>query len=490
MSSHDTAAAASAAVPDTAAAVGSAEPVGTAVQRLAAFAVGCRESLPAAVAADVPGRILDILGLALAASTEPGADAVPSVLRAVRRWGGIAESTVVGTGERLPAPVAALVNGTMAHALDFDDTHLPSVLHPSASVVPAALAAAEATGADGDALIAAVAAGIEICNRLGTAAYDAELRNSVFFERGLHATSICGTIGSAAAAGLLYGLDAAGIASAMGIAASMGAGLIEANRTGGTVKKVHCGWAAHGGVTAAVLAAEGMTGPPTVLEGRFGFFAAYTDGRFDAGALLDGLGTRWELLRTVYKPYPTNHFTHPGIDCALALRERGLTADDVASAELGVAAPVLRTIAEPAAEKARPASAYHAKFSGPYTVAAALTGGGGLGVTLSDFAELRADRLALAARIRCVADERATERFPTAFGAVLRVRTHGGELLEHRVDSSRGGPEHPLRSEELALKFAINATGALTDAAAQALTATVLGRRTATEIMQACIADR
>jgi 2-methylcitrate dehydratase PrpD len=437
----------------------------TAVARLAAFAVACRDSpLPPEVAADVPGRVLDVLGLALAAHADPDADAAPAATRAVRRWGGVGEATAVGAGDRLPAPAAALVNGVLAHALDFDDTHLPSVLHPSASVVPAALAAAEATGADGAALHRAVAAGVEVCNRLGLAGYDPQLRNSVFFERGLHATSICGAIGAAVSAGLLYGLSASGVADAVGVAASMGAGLLEANRTGGTVKKLHCGWAAHAGVSAAVLAAEGLTGPPTVLEGRFGFFAAHTGGFCDADALTGDLGTRWELLRTVYKPYPSNHFTHPGIDCAIALRAAGLDPADVAEAELGVAAPTLRTIAEPPAEKARPRSPYHAKFSGPYTVAAALLGGGGLGLCADDFAAAAfADpaRLALAARVRCVADPRATELFPTAFAAVLRVRTHGGARLEHRVDSSRGGPQHPLTADELALKFRLNAEPAI-----------------------------
>uniref|UniRef100_UPI000DE1FA73 MmgE/PrpD family protein n=1 Tax=Nonomuraea lactucae TaxID=2249762 RepID=UPI000DE1FA73 len=330
--------------------------------------------------------------------------------------------------------------------------------------VPAALAAAEATGASGAALVSAVAAGIEVCNRLGMASYLPEARNSLFFERGQHATSICGTLGAAVAAGLLFGLAEEGVAHAIGVAASMGAGLLEANRTGGTIKRAHCGWAAHAGVSAAVLALEGVTGPPTVLEGRFGFFEAWLDGRFDESAMLFALGRRWELLRTVYKPYPTNHFTHPGIDCALALRAGGLSPArvvDVEDVELGVAAPVLRTIAEPREEKVRPRSPYHAKFSGPYTVAAALLGGGGLGLAPDDFAVLTPERLALAARVRCVADERASDIFPRAFAAVLRVRTRDGDTLEHRVDSSRGGPERPLTAEELAVKFRANAARAL-----------------------------
>nr|BFE78225.1 hypothetical protein GCM10020093_008260 [Planobispora longispora] len=183
----------------------------THVRRLAEFAAGCRDDgLPAEVRGDVTGRVLDVFGNCLAAYAEPDGDAAPAVLRAVRRWGGTPEATAVGSGHRLPAPSAALVNGTLAHALDFDDTHLPSVLHPSAPVVPAALAAAEAAGADGAALTAAVAAGIEVCNRLGLASYLPGEPDSSFFARGQHATSICGAIGAAVAAALVSGLDAEG----------------------------------------------------------------------------------------------------------------------------------------------------------------------------------------------------------------------------------------------------------------------------------------
>ncbi|MFI6502555.1 MmgE/PrpD family protein [Nonomuraea typhae] len=455
----------------------------THVRLLADFAASCRDGLPAAVRTDVAGRILDVLGNCLAAYAEPDGDAAPAVLRAVRRWSGAEEATAIGSGHRLPAPSAALVNGTLAHALDYDDTHLPSVLHPSAPVVPAALAAAEATGAGGAELAAAVAAGIEVCNRLGMASYLPEAGNSLFFDRGQHATSICGTLGAAVAAGMVYGLPAAGLADAIGIAASMGSGVIEANRTGGTVKRVHCGWAAHSGVSAAVMALEGVTGPPTVLEGRFGFFQAWLDGRYDAGALLDDLGDRWELLRTVYKPYPTNHFTHPAIDCALALRER-LDPAQIEEIELGVAAPVLRTIAEPPEEKAAPRSPYHAKFSGPYTVATAFLGSGAvLGVSPDDFADLDSARLALAARVRCVADARATELFPRSFAAVLRVRLAGGTVLEHRVDSSLGSPEHPLTVDDLARKFRDNAGRALPEDRVAALVAAARSGASATQLL-------
>jgi len=306
--------------------------------------------------------------------------------------------------------------------------------------------------------------------------YDEELRNSVFFERGLHATSICGAVGAAVAVAMLQGQDEAGIASAAGIAASMGAGLLEANRTGGTVKRVHCGWAAHCGVAAADLARHGLTGPPTVLEGRFGFLQAFCGDRAHPDAVVRGLGTDWELPRVVFKPYPCNHFTHAGVDAALRLRAQGLAPTDVTAIELGVAKPVLRTIAEPPEAKARPASGYHAAFSGPYTVAAALLGGG-LGVSHEDFTDAAARdprRLALAALVRCVEDERCSASVPHAFPAVLRVTTRTGEELEARVEVNRGGPGNPLSDEELARKFHDNAVRSLPEERAAELAARTL----------------
>ncbi|ASW57968.1 2-methylcitrate dehydratase [Plantactinospora sp. KBS50] len=434
---------------------------------LAAFAVESRTSLPAAVSADAANRVLDFLGNSLAASaaTDPAAPH-RALTRLMLRRGGRPEAAVLPGGPLLPAAGAALVNGTLAHSLDFDDTHLPSVLHPSACVVPAALAVAQERGSSGARLLTAIAVGDEVCNRLGLASYVPQLRNSLFFEKGLHATSICGTVGAAAAAAMLLDLDTAGIASALGIAASMGAGLLEANRTGGTVKPVHCGWGAQAGVEAAAFAAEGITGPPTVFEGRFGFLRAHLDDAYDPEAVTAELGTRWELLRTVYKPYPSNHFTHAGIDCALALRAEGLDPDLVEAIELGVAGAPRRTIGEPAAEKIAPRSGYHAKFSGPYTVATALLGGGGLGVYLDDFTDdmLRDPRrMALARKVTVVTDDVCDREFPRRFGAVLRVRTRDGRRWEHRVGSSRGGPGHPLTQPELEEKFRLNAAWARVD---------------------------
>ncbi|MFD3775490.1 MmgE/PrpD family protein [Streptomyces sp. NPDC058612] len=457
--------------------------------RLAEFAAGCREGVPEGILHDAAARTMDCLGNSLGAlgphgDHDPRASPQAAALALARAAGGSPQATVIGGGLSVPADRAALVNGTLAHALDFDDTHLPSVLHPTASVLPAALAVAEATGADGPALLAALAAGGEVCVRLGMASYDPVLRNSVFFEKGLHATSICGTVGAAVAAGLLYGLTSAELAHAIGIACSMGAGVIEANRTGGSVKRVHCGWAAHSGVCAAQFAAAGVTGPPTVLEGRFGFLTAFLDDRWHPEPLVRGLedmgsAENWEYARTVFKPYPSNHFTHPGIDCALALRAQGLRAEDVVSACLGVASAPRRTIGEPRAEKVRPRTPYHAKFSGPYTVAAALLAdvrGAGPVVRHADFSpRALADpaRLSLAERVEVVSDAQCEDEFPLAFSAVLEVRTRRGPMLTARVAGSLGGPGRPLSEADLEEKFRSNAEPVLGKARAEEVVAAV-----------------
>jgi 2-methylcitrate dehydratase PrpD len=346
----------------------------------------------------------------------------------------------------------------LAHSLDYDDTHLPSILHPSASIVPAVLAAAEACQAEGADVVAAIAVGLEICVRLGMAGFiDGE---SLFFARGQHATSICGAIGAAAAVARVRRLPADQIAHSMGIAVSMAGGVIEANRTGGTVKRLHCGWAAHSAVVAASLASRGITGPPTVLEGRFGFFEAFIEGTFDPSALTDGLGTDWVAPTIFFKPYPANHFTHTAIDAALELRSRGIGHEDIESIHLGVATSTVRTIGEPLEAKQVPETGYQAQFSGPYVIAAALLGGSGLGLGLADFTdELATDplRRSIMARVTVGGDERCDAIYPMQFPAVMTVRLRSGEELVIERLVNRGGPGDPLSDEELGRKFADNA---------------------------------
>lgn len=441
----------------------------TLAEQLAAFAAGTSfDDLPDDVVASVKMRVLDTLGITAAA-------ACLETSRAARRWaaaqGGAAAASGVGVEHRLPANLAAFVNGVLAHSLDYDDTHLPSVLHPSATVVPAVLAAAERQGSDGRDVIRAIAVGLESCVRLGMAGYDASTRNSTFFEHGQHATSICGAMGAAVAVSMLVGREAA-VANSLGVAASMASGIIEANRTGGTVKRLHCGWAAHAAVSAAGLVAEGFTGPPTVLEGRFGFYQAWLHGEFDAAAISDGLGARWTVPDIFFKPYPANHFTHAAVDAATALRLRGITPDEIDRLVLGVPAPNHRTIGEPIEVKRAPETGYMAQFSGPYAVVVGLLGGGGLGASLEDYTdELAHDpqRRELMEKVDVVVDDRCTEIFPHQFPAVLTAYLTDGSTVVEEVLTNRGGTDRPLSFDELSRKFRDNVATALPDAESRAL---------------------
>ncbi len=428
-------------------------------QRLSRFATEFSyNALPSDVVRSVKSRVLDILGLCAAAAT---LDTSRAAIDFAVEQGGNSQAHVIGMDEKIPAALAAFVNGVTAHSLDYDDTHLPSVLHPSASVIPAALAAAELVAANGEDTIAAIACGLEVCVRLGMAGYDPVGRSSVFFENGQHATSICGAMGAAVSVGLLMGFDSKQIVDALGVTASMASGIIESNRTGGTVKRMHCGWAAHSAVSACQLVRHGFTGPPTSLEGRFGFFQAWLHGQVNYDAVLDQLGEVWEVPKIFFKPYPANHFTHTVIDAASALRAKGLDLGEIESITVGVAAPIVRTIGEPLQVKRRPETGYMAQFSGPYAVVIGLLGGGGLGASFADYDDnlvTDEDRRYLMSKVFVESDDECSKIFPHQFPTVLRITLKNGTELSEKALFNRGGPDRPLTQAELALKFAENAS--------------------------------
>ncbi len=442
----------------------------TLAQHLARFAVTTTfDDLPDEVVNSVGMRVLDTLGIAIAATD---LDTSRAAIAWANEQGGAATASAVGVKAGLPAPMAAFVNGVLAHSLDFDDTHLPSILHPSASVVPAALAAAQQHDADGKTLVRGIAIGLEVCVRLGMAGFDPKTNNSVFFEHGQHATSICGAMGGAVAAAVIGGATEDKVVDTLGIAASMAAGIIEANRTGGTVKRMHCGWAAHSALAASGLARHGITGPPTVLEGRFGFYQAWLHEPGRASEIIDGLGTQWAVPGIFFKPYPANHFTHAAVDAGAALRARGITPTDIEKLVLGVPAANLRTIGEPIEVKRAPTTGYMAQFSGPYALAVGMFGGGGLGASLDDYSDALsndADRRALMAKVDVVPDSRCDAIFPHQFPAVVTATLTDGTTVVEEVLTTRGGPERPLSFDEVSSKFRANAAPFLSESDVVAL---------------------
>jgi 2-methylcitrate dehydratase PrpD len=434
--------------------------------RLACFARSLTPAgIPLAVRDSVALRVLDTLGCALAAVPEKWADALTAPARA---WGGEGSSTVVGGTRRVAAPMAALANGALAHGLDFDDTHAPSITHASAVVIPTVLALAEERGLSGAEALAAAVAGYETITRLGMAA------PGRFHERGWHATAVCGAFAAALAGGRCLGLAEGPLAAAVGIAASCASGLLEFLEDGSEVKRLHPGWAAHSGVLAAGLAGAGLTGPGTGLEGRFGFYHAALGVRPDLTPLLDSLGSRWETLAVAFKPYPCCHYSHAYVDAARRLRDaHGIDADAVVDVECRVPAGEVPIICEPAEAKRAPRTDYDAKFSLPFTLAAAFVDGR---VGVETFAARRLEDpalLALAARVRYTVDPAST--FPSTFPGHVVVRLADGRRLEARTPSNRGGPEAPLATGEIVDKFRENAARALPEGQARALEKAALG---------------
>lgn len=284
------------------------EPAAAAVARfVAATAPG---ALPPAVLHEAKRSLLNFIGGAIGVANDPLVSATVGVLDP---FSGPRTATLIGRTERLDALNASFVNAVSANLLDYDDTHLATVIHPTAPVAPPLLALSEQRPLSGLHLLTAFALGAEIECRLGN------MVTGGHYARGWHITATCGVFGAAVAAAHALGLGAPQIAHALGIAASSSAGIVENLPTG--AKNVGIGNAARGGLLAALFAAKGFDGAPRAIEGPLGWARAMGDEpRLDE--LLGGLGTRWELLRNTYKPYPCGIVMHSVIDACLALRER------------------------------------------------------------------------------------------------------------------------------------------------------------------------
>ena len=437
----------------------------TAAERFAEWIAGLElVAIPPAVVAAAKLHLLDAWGCGLAASVLGVATAARE---AARENGGRGDASVIGGG-RLPASEAALANGMLCHGLDYDDTHSDAVCHVSAVMAPAAVAASEAAGASGAELLVALVAGNEVVTRIGMAA------PAAFHRRGFHPTSVCGVFGAAAAAARLRALGRREIAHALGIAGSLAGGIFEYLADGSETKPLHAGAAARDGLVAAALAAHGATGPTTVLEGRFGLFAAFADlHEVDLEPALADLGNRWETPRIAFKPYPACHYVHAPVDAAVtALAGQHVDVDRIVEIVMRVPEPAVSLVLEPAPDKAQPRTPYDAKFSLPYSVAARLVRGS-LDLNAFDERAIADPRvLSLARRVRYEITPFAT--FPRAFPGGARIRLVDGRVFEADLPYQRGGPENPMPAAEICAKFRANARAAIGDDGATVLEHAIL----------------
>ena len=424
-------------------------------RRLAEFAAGIDyPTLPPAAVERARMLLMDQVGISIRGRNDAGLSA--SMAAALRHLGlaagGIAgadtaaRASVIGDAASYSPPAAALFNGNLGHSLDFDDTHASGSIHPSAPIVPAALAAAEMAGADGRAVVAAVVAGYEVQIRLSLA-----LNPSEHYRRGFHPTATCGVFGAAAAAGRVLGLDPSRMEDALGLCGSLAAGSMQFLADGAWNKPFHTGYAAMNGLVAACMAREGFRGAREAIEGRSGFLHAYAPNA-DPALATEGLGQRWETLRIAIKPYPSCRYSHAPVDALIALRgEHGIDWRDVESVEIGLSRTGWNLIGDPEDEKQRPETYVDGQFSMPFCAAVALRDGA---LTWDSYdAHLGdADTLGLCRRVRTAVDDRAEADFPGMSG-LARITTKRGGAYERYVKTPRGEPENFLTREELKAKF-------------------------------------
>ncbi|WP_439577731.1 MmgE/PrpD family protein [Elioraea sp.] len=412
---------------------------------LAAWCAGIRPaSLPEPVLRRAAALTLDLVGNMVRARHD--AESTPALIAAVRALGLCGgEATVFGDAMRYTPAGAALLNGVLGHSLDFDDTHAAGSLHPGAPVIPAALAAAELTGATGADTLAAIVAGYEVTCRLALA-----LPAGDHYDRGFHPTATCGAFGAAAAAGRVFGLEANAIADAFGIALSQAAGSLQFLANGAWTKRFQVGWSALSGLAAAMLAREGFRGAAEAIEGQHGFLRAYAPSPTPE-RVLDRLGEVFETMRTAVKPYPSCRYGHAAIDAAIALRaEHGLAAEAISSVTVGLPAKGMLLIGAPHEQKIEPRNVVDGQFSGPFVVAAALATGamGWDSYRLLDDPEVRA----LARKVRCAHDPDIEAEFPANMSGKVTVTTTRG-TVSRKVVVPKGEPDNFLTDQELAAKF-------------------------------------
>ena len=356
-------------------------------------------------------------------------------------------ATVVGRDQRTVPHIAALANGTTAHALDVDDGHRGASAHPGSPVIPAALALAEAHGADGPQLLAATVAGYEAVVATAVAVQPSHR------ERGFHATATAGCFGAAAASSRVLGLDETRTAHALGLAGTQAGGLFEFLAKGSMSKRFHPGRAAMAGVMAAELAATGFDGPDTILGGEDGFLNAFAD--TNDRTPFERLGDPFAVTETYLKPYPCCRHIHGPIDAVLAMRAEGLSPDDVASIRVetyGLAARHDNTAIE---------NLLDAQMSLPFGVAVALVTGD---ASLARFAPENAADNDVSRLLDCISvveTDAMNDLYPETRPATVVVETTTGERLDRLVRHPLGGAESPLSAAAVEEKFRDLSEGAL-----------------------------
>ena len=402
-------------------------------EKLARFAVETSyRSFSKPVVHQAKRCFLDLLGVALGGSQQPLGKILVKV---AKDFGGKPQATILGHGLKTSVMNAALINGAMAHALDYDDTHIGSMGHPSAPVVPAVLAVAEWKGLSGKSALEAFLLGFEVETRIGMG------MGPKHYDRGWHNTSTYGRFGAAVAAGKLLGLSLGEMKQAMGLAGTQAAGL---RLVFGTMTKpFHPGKSAFDGVLSAILAQRGFTCAPNILEGKKGFVETLGD-HSKLEPMVKNLGKTYQVLKDTFKPYAACLLTHPTIDAIIDMRSKyDLRPEDVENIQCDVARFCLDS-----AGQIEPKTGLAGKFSTYYCAALALAEGVAGEDMFTDRKVLDPKMVALRKKVKA----RIVPRFKDT-EAKVTITTKGGKKYSAFVDRPKGDPRNPPTDRELEDKF-------------------------------------
>ncbi len=404
----------------------------SATQALADFIVGA-DDLPDWTIHEAKRTLINILGVSLSASPSEGSR---TLIAWARDEAAAPKASVVGASLRTSAFNAALVNGFLAHLQDYDDTHFPTVLHPTAPVWPAVLAAAEQFGASGKDALAAFALGAEAACRVAMSVHPWH------YDMGWHITGTAGVFGAAAGTGRILRLDPSTMNMAFGQAGTYAAGVREV--FGSHSKPMHAARAASNGLQAAYLARYGFTGADDILGGRRGFWQVLSPNGHSEEALLDRLGDHWELRNNGLKPYANGVVSHPIQDAVIGLRnEHDLQPGDVAAIHARVNPLVLELMNRP-----EPRRGLEGKFSFQHCAAAALVDGAGHDAQFSDAKVADPVIAALRAKVHATIDDQLRED-----EVHLSITLNDGRALDAYVEHATGSPENPMTDAVLEAKY-------------------------------------
>jgi 2-methylcitrate dehydratase PrpD len=388
--------------------------------------------IPPPVRHEASRAVLNWLGCAIGGCRDPS---VERLLAALRDFAGRPQATLLGRGERLDALNAALINGTGSNRLDFDDTHLRTVIHPTVPVAAALLALAEWHPISGAQFLHAFVLGVDVECRIGNAI------SPEHYDHGWHITATCGVIGAAAAAGKALGLDAQHMAFALGIAATQASGVME--MLGTECKSFNMGHAARNGLAAALLAKSGFTSSERALEAPRGFLNVLAS-RVDPLEITRDLGVRFELMHNAYKPYPCGIVIHPVIDGCLDLRtDHRIDPGEVMRVDITV-----NPLADKLCGRRSPRDSLEGKLSLYHSAAVALIDGTAGVAQYTDTRVCDPEVVKFRENVSLTTDPAiATDQ------ARVRIALHGGAAREIFVEHARGSLERPLTDTELDTKF-------------------------------------